>query len=189
MHLMILGAPGSGKGTQGQLLADHLRIPKVSSGELLRTAVKEGTALGREARGYMDRGLLVPDGVVLGLIREILDSPAGARGILMDGFPRTVPQAEAVDRFLADRSEQVDLVLLLDVPASELVDRLLSRAAKEGRSDDNPESIKQRLAVYQEQTAPLVAYYEKHGVVRRVDGMGSVEEIQGRVREAVGVKA
>ena len=189
MHLMILGAPGSGKGTPGQLLADHLGIPKVSSGELLRAAVSQRTPLGLEAKGYMDRGDLVPDEVIVGLIREILDSKAGARGVLMDGFPRTVPQAEAVDRFLAEREAQVDLVLLLDVAEGELVQRLLARAAKEGRSDDNLESIKQRLRVYHRQTAPLVAYYEKQGVVKRVAGMGSVDEIQSRVREAVGALA
>ena len=189
MHLMILGAPGSGKGTQGQLLADHLGIPKVSSGELLRAAVSQRTPLGLEAKGYMDRGDLVPDEVIVGLIREILDSKAGARGVLMDGFPRTVPQAEAVDRFLAEREAQVDLVLLLDVAEGELVQRLLARAAKEGRSDDNLESIKQRLRVYHRQTAPLVAYYEKQGVVKRVAGMGSVDEIQARVRGAVGLEA
>jgi adenylate kinase len=186
MYLMILGAPGSGKGTQGKLIAGHLGIAEVSTGELLRAAVRDGTPLGRQAKGYMDQGLLVPDPVILGLIRGILDSPAGRRGMLMDGFPRTVPQAEAVDRFLAERKERVDLVLVLEVADDELVKRLLARAAKEGRSDDNPESIKQRLAVYERQTAPLVAYYERQGVVRRVAGAGCVEEIQARVREAVG---
>jgi adenylate kinase len=186
MYLMILGAPGSGKGTQGKLIAGHLGIAEVSTGDLLRAAAREGTPLGLKAKVYMDQGLLVPDPVILGLIREILDSPAGRRGILMDGFPRTVPQAEAVDGFLAERGARVDLVLLLEVEEGELVQRLLARAAKEGRSDDNLESIKQRLAVYQRQTAPLVAYYERQGVVRRIPGSGRVEEIQSRVREAVG---
>ena len=189
MYLMILGAPGSGKGTQGQLIARHLGIAEVSTGALLRAAVKDGTPLGRQAQGYMDQGLLVPDQVVLALIREILDSPTAARGVLMDGFPRTVPQAVAVDQMLRDRKARVDMVLLLDVAESELVQRLLARAAKEGRSDDNLESIKQRLRVYHEQTAPLVAYYDQQGVVRRIAGMGSVDEIQGRVREAVGLEA
>jgi len=186
MYLMILGAPGSGKGTQGKLLAEHLGIPQISTGELLRSAVQRGTALGREARGYMDRGLLVPDGVVLGLIREILDSPDAARGVLMDGFPRTVLQAQAVDTILAERGARVDRVLLLEVDEAELVRRLLGRAAKEGRSDDNLDSIKQRLTVYHQQTAPLVAYYEKQGAVRRIAGMGAVDEIQKRMREAAG---
>jgi adenylate kinase len=185
MHLMILGAPGSGKGTQGQLIAKHLGIAEISTGELLRAAAKQGTPLGLEARKYMDKGLLVPDQVILSLIREILDSPAGRRGMLMDGFPRTVPQAEAVDAFLAGRKERVDLVLVLEVPEDELVKRLLARAAKEGRSDDNLESIKQRLQVYHTQTSPLVAYYERQGVVRCVAGAGTVDEIQARVRKAV----
>ena len=189
MHLMILGAPGSGKGTQGKLLAEHLGIPQVSSGELLRSAVSQRTPLGLEAKAYMDRGDLVPDRVIVGLIREILDSRAGAHGILMDGFPRTVPQAEAVDRFLAERDGQVDLVLQLDVDEGELVKRLLARASKEGRSDDNLESIRRRLRVYHQQTAPLIAYYEKQGVVRKVPGMGSVDDIQSRVRDAVGAPA
>jgi adenylate kinase len=189
VHLMILGAPGSGKGTQGQLLAQHLGIAGISTGELLRSAAKQGTTLGLEAKTYMDRGLLVPDAVILSLIREILDSPAGRKGMLMDGFPRTVPQAEAVDRFLAERKERVDLVLVLEVPEEELVKRLLARAAKEGRSDDNLESIKQRLQVYHTQTAPLVAYYERQGVVRCVPGAGTVDDIQARVRKAVGSKA
>lgn len=186
MHLMILGAPGSGKGTQGQLVAKHLGIAEISTGEMLRSAVKQGTPLGLEAKTYMDKGLLVPDAVILSLIREILDSPAGKKGMLMDGFPRTVPQAEAVDKFLAERKERVDLVLVLEVPEEELVKRLLARAAKEARSDDNFESIQQRLKVYHEQTAPLVAYYERQGVVRCVAGAGTVEDIQARVRKAVG---
>ena len=189
MYLMVLGAPGSGKGTQGKLLAEHLTIPQISTGELLRAAVKQGTPLGREAKGYMDQGLLVPDQVVLGLIQEILDSKAAVRGVLMDGFPRTVPQATAVDRILAERKARVDVVLLLDVAEDELVKRLLGRAAKEGRSDDNLESIKQRLQVYHDQTAPLISYFDQQGVVRRIGGMGGVDDIQARVRQAVGGKA
>jgi len=185
MYLMILGAPGSGKGTQGKLLAEFLRVPEVSTGELLRAAVKQGTALGREAKKYMDRGELVPDDVVLGLIKEILDSKEAARGVMMDGFPRTVAQARAVDGLLAGKQAKVDRVVLLDVSEEELVKRLLARAAKEGRSDDNLESIKTRLKVYHSQTAPLISYYEKQGVVRRVQGMGSVDEIQKRARAAV----
>jgi adenylate kinase len=184
MYLMILGAPGSGKGTQGKLLAEHLRVPQVSTGELLRAAVAKGSPLGTQAKGFMDQGLLVPDEVIFGLIREILDSPPATGGVLMDGFPRTLPQAEAVDRMLAERKARVDRVLVLEVDEEELVQRLLGRAAKEGRSDDNLESIRQRLTVYHAQTAPLIAYYERQGVVRRVPGMGDVQAIQGRMREA-----
>lgn len=185
MYLMILGAPGSGKGTQGKLLAEHLGVPQVSTGELLRAAVKGGTPLGVKAKGFMDQGLLVPDEIIFGLIREILGSPPAQRGVLMDGFPRTVPQAEAVDGMLVERSARVDRVLVLDVDEEELVQRLLGRAAKEGRSDDNIDSIRQRLKVYHAQTAPLIDFYERRGVVRRVPGMGSVEEIQVRMQETV----
>jgi len=185
MYVMILGAPGSGKGTQGKILAGHLGIPQVSTGDLLRAAVKAGTPLGAKAKGFMDQGLLVPDDVIIGLIREILDSDAGRSGVLMDGFPRTVAQAEAVDRILAERRAKVDHVALLEVDEPELVQRLLGRAAKEGRSDDNLESITQRLRVFHEQTAPLVAYYDRQGVVRRVPGMGDIDAIQQRLRAAV----
>jgi adenylate kinase len=185
MYLMILGAPGSGKGTQGKLLAEFLKVPEVSTGELLRAAVKQGTPLGKEAKTYMDRGDLVPDSVIIGLIREILDAGEAARGVMMDGFPRTVAQAQAVDKLLAEKQARVDHVVLLDVTEQELVKRLLARAAKEGRSDDNLQSIKQRLKVYHDQTAPLISYYEKQGVVRRVPGMGSIEDIQNRAREAL----
>jgi adenylate kinase len=184
MYLMILGAPGSGKGTQGKLLAEHLAVPEVSTGELLRAAVKQGTALGKQAKTFMDRGELVPDDVILGLIREILDAGA-KRGMMMDGFPRTVAQAKAVDKLLAEKKAKVDRVVLLDVAEEELTKRLLARAAKEGRSDDNLESIRTRLKVYHDQTQPLIAYYEKQGVVRRVPGMGSVDDIQKRAREAL----
>jgi adenylate kinase len=181
---MILGAPGSGKGTQGRLLAEHLGVPQVSTGELLRAAVKQATPLGLKAKGFMDQGLLVPDEVVLGLIQEILDSPTAEQGVLMDGFPRTIPQAEAVDRMLKARRTKVDGVFTLEVAEQELVSRLLARAAKEGRSDDNPESIRQRLAVYRKETEPLIAYYRRQGVVREVDGMGTVQAIQTRLRAA-----
>jgi adenylate kinase len=185
MYLVILGAPGSGKGTQAKRLAEHLAIPQISSGELLRRAVTGGTLLGRAAKGYMDRGLLVPDDVILGLIEEILGSAEAAGGVLMDGFPRTVAQAEAVDRLLGAHAAGVDAVVLLEVEEEELVRRLLGRAAIEGRSDDNLDSIRQRLRVYQDQTAPLVAYYERRGLVRRVAGSGSVAEIAERARRAV----
>lgn len=185
MDVIILGAPGSGKGTQGKLLAQHLGIPQISTGDLIRAAMKDSTPLGVKAKAYYDQGLLVPDEIIFGLIDEILSSAAAARGVLMDGFPRTIPQAEAVDRLLELKRRRVDRVVVLDVEVEELVQRLLARASKEGRADDNPESIRQRLRVYEEQTAPLIGHYEKKGVVRKVMGMGSVDDIQARVREAV----
>ena len=183
-NVMILGAPGSGKGTQGKILAAHLGIPQVSTGDLIRAAMKAQTPLGIKAKGFYDQGLLVPDELIFGLIQEILDSPPATKGVLMDGFPRTIPQAEAVDTMLKVKQARVDRVVLLEVPESELVQRLLGRAAKEGRADDNIESITQRLKVFQQQTAPLIAFYEGRGIVKRVAGQGDVDEIQQRMRQA-----
>jgi adenylate kinase len=184
VDLIILGAPGSGKGTQGALLSTRLAIPKISTGDLLRAAVRDGTPLGRKARGFMDQGLLVPDEIILGLIGEVLHSEAAKRGVIMDGFPRTLPQAEAVDRLLAPLGRQVDRVLLIDVSEEELIDRMVKRAAIEGRADDTPETIRRRQEVYREQTAPLIAFYDRRNLVTRVNGLGTIEEIAGRMAGA-----
>ena len=184
MDLIILGAPGSGKGTQGALLSTRLGIPKISTGDLLRAAVKDGTRLGTEAKGYMEKGLLVPDQIILGLIEEVLGSAEAAQGVIMDGFPRTEAQAEAVDKLLTAQQRQVDKVLLIDVPEEELVQRMVRRAEIEGRSDDTPDTIRKRQGVYQQQTAPLIAFYDRRNLVTRVDGKGTVEEIAERVHEA-----
>ena len=184
MDLIILGAPGSGKGTQGALLSTRLAIPKVSTGDLLRAAVEAGTPLGAKAKGYMDQGLLVPDEVILGLIEEVLHSDEAAGGVIMDGFPRTLPQAEAVDRLLEPLGRRVDRVLLIDVDEEALIDRMVKRARIEGRADDTPETIRRRQEVYREQTAPLIAFYEARGVVTRVDGLGAIDQIAERMYEA-----
>jgi len=186
MNIILLGPPGSGKGTQGALLAERSRASRVSTGDLLRTAVRDATPLGKEAKSYMDRGLLVPDGVVLGLIEDVLNSPRAKSGIIMDGFPRTTAQAEEVDRLLDARKMQIDNVLNFEVPDDELVRRMQGRAAKEGRTDDTPAAFQQRLAVYREQTAPLIAYYRMRGTLVTVPAVGAVEEIAKRVRKAVG---
>jgi adenylate kinase len=184
VDLIILGAPGSGKGTQGALLSTRLAIPKISTGDLLRAAVKDGTPLGTKAKGFMDQGLLVPDEIILGLIEEVLESDAAARGVIMDGFPRTLPQAEAVDRLLAPLGRTVDRVLLIDVSDDELIARMVKRAAIEGRTDDTPETIRRRQAVYREQTAPLIAFYDRRNLVTRVNGLGTVEAIAERMARA-----
>jgi adenylate kinase len=186
MNIILLGPPGSGKGTQGALLSKHTGLPRVSTGDLLRDGVERDTTLGREAKQYMDQGLLVPDTVILGLIAEVLASPEAKGGIIMDGFPRTVAQAEAVERLLAGRQAAVDHVLCIDLPEDELVRRMMGRAKREGRDDDTPETIRQRFAVYAEQTAPLIAFYTERGLLTNLAGMGSIEEIAGRVREVVG---
>ncbi|MSR05966.1 MAG: adenylate kinase [Gemmatimonadetes bacterium] len=187
MNVILLGPPGCGKGTQGALLAKELGAPRVSTGDLLRAAVKDGTPLGVTATGFMDKGLLVPDEVILGLISEVLARPEAGKGILMDGFPRTTAQADAVGDLLAKRGTQVDAVLSLEVPDAELVTRMQGRAAAEGRADDKPDAFNLRLKVYREQTAPLIAYYRERGKLKEVAGMGTVEEIARAVRKALGL--
>lgn len=186
MNIILLGPPGSGKGTQGQLLAERIGIARVSTGDLLRDAARNGTALGKRARSYMDQGLLVPDDVILGLLREVLASPKASSGVIMDGFPRTVAQAEAVDTLLAERKQRVDRVVLFGVEDQELVRRITGRAAAEGRSDDTPESFGRRLVAYRDQTQPLVDFYRKRGILVEVDAVGSIPEIAVRIQKRVG---
>lgn len=181
MNLVLLGPPGSGKGTQGALLTQRTGWLRISTGDLLREAVKQGTELGRRAQGFMDRGELVPDEVILGLLEEVLSRPEAQRGVVMDGFPRTVAQAEKVDQVLAARGQRVDRVLFFEVPEAELLRRVLGRSQAENRSDDTPEAFRRRLAVYREQTAPLVDYYRKRGVLAEIDGTGTVEQILQRI--------
>ena len=185
MNIILFGPPGAGKGTQGALLSERTGLPKIATGDLIRAAMREGTALGKKARKYYDQGHLVPDAIIVDLIRELLSSPDLADGLIMDGFPRTPTQADAVDAELAERGARVDHVLSLAVPESELVRRLSGRAQAEGRSDDTPEAIQQRLTVYREETAPVMAHYSGQGVVAEIDGTGSVEEIAARIGEVL----
>ncbi len=186
MFILLLGAPGSGKATQGKILAERLNLPKITTGDLLRAAVKEGTPLGREAKRYMDDGKLVPDTVILSLIKEELAKPEANQGAVLDGFPRTAPQAELVDRTLGERGQRLNHILLLDVPEEELVRRMMGRATQEGRSDDTPEAIKTRLQVYQRDTAPLIAHYSQRGIVRRVPGSGTIDDIATEIKRIIG---
>lgn len=186
MFILILGAPGSGKGTQGKLLAERLGIPKIATGDILRAAVAQNSPLGRQAKQFMDAGDLVPDTIILDLIRAELGTSAAAGGAVLDGFPRTAAQAELVDGLLAERGHRLNHVLLLDVDEEELVRRILERATLEGRSDDTEAAVRNRLAVYQRDTAPLVAYYAPRGNLHRVPGTGSIAEIAEEIRRAVG---
>lgn len=186
MFILILGAPGSGKGTQGQRLAERLGIPKITTGDILRGAVQAKTPLGRQAQRYMDAGNLVPDHLVLDLIKAELGTPAATAGAVLDGFPRTAAQAELVDRLLAERGQRLNHVLLLDVDEEELVRRILARARVEGRSDDTEQAVRTRLAVYQRDTAPLVAHYAPRGNLHRVPGGGTIDEIAEEIRRIVG---
>jgi len=180
MVWIFLGPPGAGKGTQAALLAEQLAVPHISTGDLLRGAVAKDTELGRKARSYMETGELVPDELMLGLVRDILDR---AKGCILDGFPRTAVQADALAGMLRELGLEIRGVLRLDVPDQVLVDRIAGRAREESRTDDSQETVRNRLKVYAEQTAPLVDYYRSAGKLVEVDGEGSIPEIQARIRE------
>jgi len=188
MRLILLGPPGAGKGTQAQRLVERHGIVQLSTGEMLRAAVKAGTPVGRKAEAIMARGDLVPDEVVVAIVSDRIDQPDARRGFILDGFPRTVPQAEALERILAEKGLRLDGVIELKVDEGALVKRLESRIAEmtargeSVRADDNPEALKTRLGVYRKQTAPLIDYYGKKGTLKSVDGMASV----GQVAEAIG---
>ncbi len=181
MRIVFLGPPGTGKGTQAKLIGKRLGMPAISTGDMLREAVRRETALGRRAKAIMEAGGLVPDEVVIGLIRERIGSPDAAGGFLLDGFPRTIAQAESLERLLEDNGTPLDAVVNLAVPEATLLERLLGRCEQEGRSDDRPETIRERLRVYGEKTAPLVAFYEASGLLAHVDGVGSVDDVTGRI--------
>ena len=186
MFILLLGAPGSGKGTQGRILGDRLGLPKITTGDILRAAAKAGTPLGVEAKKFMDSGRLVPDGVILSMIKDELAKPEARTGAILDGFPRTAAQAELVDGTLGERGQRLNHIILLDVPEEELVRRMTARARQEGRPDDTPAAIKMRLDVYQRDTAPLVAHYTQRGIVKRVMGVGLVDEIATEIKRVIG---
>jgi len=184
-RLLLLGPPGAGKGTQATRLAERYGIPQISTGDMLRAAVAAGTELGRRARALMERGELVPDDLVIGVAAARLAQDDAAEGFVLDGFPRTVAQAEAL-RSLLDRSGlQLERCVAMAVDEGAIVRRLLLRARVEGRKDDNEATIRERMRVYREQTAPLIAYYRTQGILAEVDGMGSVDEVARRIEEAL----
>lgn len=185
MRLVLLGAPGSGKGTQASRLRQELGVPHISTGEMLRQAVAEGTPLGRQVEDVMARGELVPDGLMLGLLEERLSRTDVAGGFILDGYPRNLAQCRALEDLLARLGKPLDRVLLLEVPSELLIQRLAGRAAQEGRSDDSPEAVRQRLRVYESQTAPVVEYFAAKSRLRRVDGVGTVEEVSRRLIAAL----
>ncbi len=210
MRLILLGAPGVGKGTQGDLLAAKYQRPKISTGDILREAVRNKTPMGIQAKACMDQGKLVPDAVVIGIVKDKLGEPVCAKGFLLDGFPRTVPQAEELGAILKARGLKLDRVVNIAVPRENIVRRLTGRRScpkcqavfhvefsppkREGicdrcggelvqRSDDTRETVENRLSVYEEQTAPLIAYYRQRGLLSDVDGAGPVEQVQQRIVE------
>jgi adenylate kinase len=182
MRIVILGAPGSGKGTQAALLVKELGLTHISSGELLRSAAKAGTELGLKAKSIIDRGELVSDEIMLGLIKERLSQPDVEDGFILDGYPRNIVQAGALDGLLNDLNKPVDEALQIDVDVEMAIMRIARRAAKEGRSDDTEEVARNRMKIYSQQTAPVVDFYASKGVLTRVLGDGTAEEVFQRIR-------
>ena len=208
MNIVLLGAPGAGKGTQGQKLVEEFGIAHISTGDLLRGAVKAQSELGKQAKAYMDAGQLVPDSLVIDLVKERLAQPDAQKGFMLDGFPRNIAQAETLDAELKDMGVELDAALLVDVPFDVIVDRLSSRRTCrscgytagptvavcprcEGemyqRDDDKPETISKRLDTYQNQTQPLIDYYESHGILKSVDGNRAVDEVYVDVKKVLAV--
>jgi adenylate kinase len=184
MRLILFGPPGAGKGTQAKLLEKKLGIVQLSTGDMFRNAIKNQTPLGKKVKAIMDSGQLVSDEVVVDMVAEAIEDPKFSQGYILDGFPRTVAQAEAFDNLLASNGEQLDAFVAMEVPDEELITRLVSRG--QGREDDTPDKIKVRLQVYKDETAPVLGYYESKGQAKIVDGLGSIDEIQDRLLDALG---
>lgn len=185
MNLILFGPPAAGKGTQAKRLVETRGMIQLSTGDMLRAAIASGSELGRECQAIMSRGDLVPDAVVIALIEAQLKAAEDAGGAIFDGFPRTVAQAEALDAMLAKRGAQIDSVIRLKVDDAALTDRIGKRFAEQGRADDNPETFKDRLAVYNRQTAPLLPYYTDQGKLTEVDGMGDIASVAAAIDAAL----
>lgn len=185
-NLVLFGGPGSGKGTQSAKIIDRYSLYHISTGEVLRDHIARGTELGKTADAYISKGQLIPDDLMVAILADVLDSSAaGKKGVVFDGFPRTVPQAHALDKMLAERGMKLDGVIGLEVPDEELVSRMISRGKETGRADDNPETIKNRLSVYHSQTQPLRDHYMAQGRYKAIDGIGDVDEIFSRISEHI----
>ena len=185
LNIVIFGAPGSGKGTQSELIIKEYGLDHISTGDVLRSEIKNETELGQIAKGFIEKGQLVPDELIVDMLAKVLDSKENSKGVIFDGFPRTIPQAKALKEMLNKRGTDVSVMLNLQVEEEELINRLLERGKISGRSDDNLETIKSRLEVYHNQTAPLADYYVGEGQHVVIKGMGTIEEIFGRIKEAV----
>jgi adenylate kinase len=184
VRVVLLGPPGAGKGTQAQLLAGRLGVPAISTGDMLRAAVSAGSELGGRVKSVMASGALVDDALMAEVVRERIAQPDAANGYLLDGYPRTLPQAETLAGILRDAGQELDAVVLVDVPEDELVRRALLR----GRDDDKEDVIRERLRVYREKTEPLIGYYRERGLLREIDGNLSVEEVTSRIFAIFGIK-
>lgn len=177
-NIVIFGAPGSGKGTQSDKMIAKYGFKHISTGDVLRNEIKNGTELGKTAKGYIDNGQLIPDDLMVNILASVYDSFGKEHeGVIFDGFPRTIPQAEALKKMLAERGHKVAAMIELDVPEDELMKRLILRGKQSGRSDDNEDTIKKRLTVYHNQTAPLIDWYEKEGIHHHINGLGDLDRI------------
>jgi len=185
LNIVVFGAPGSGKGTQSELIIEKYGLHHISTGEILRDEIERKTALGVIAEQYISQGQLVPDQLIVDMFAELLDKTSNSKGYIFDGFPRTISQAEALDRMLRDRSTSIAAVFNLSVEEPELIERLLKRGEESGRSDDNLETIQSRLNVYQEQTVPLKEYYKKKGRLFKIKGSGSLEDIFESITDVI----
>jgi adenylate kinase len=213
MNIILIGPPGAGKGTQAKRMIDRLGVPQISTGDMFRAAVKDGTPMGKKAKEYMDKGALVPDEVVIGVVNERFGKPDCKKGFILDGFPRTLEQAKALDGLLKKLGTKLDHVVVIEVPDDFLVDRLTGRRTCRGcnymhhikydppkkpgvcdkcggelyqRDDDKEETIRQRLKTYHDQTSPLIKYYSAQGVVRKINGTLSMEQVQNAIKAAIG---
>ena len=185
LNIVIFGAPGSGKGTQSERIVEKYGINHISTGDVLRAEIKNGTELGKTAKGYIDQGQLIPDELMIDILASVFDSFKDSKGVIFDGFPRTIAQAEALKKMLAERGLDVSVMVDLDVPEEELMVRLIKRGKDSGRADDNEETIKKRLHVYHSQTAPLIDWYKNEKKYQHINGLGTMEGIFAEICEAV----
>ncbi|MEG1642569.1 MAG: adenylate kinase [Bacteroidales bacterium] len=187
LNIVIFGAPGSGKGTQSERMIEKYGLAHISTGDVLRAEIKSGSELGKTAKEYISKGLLLPDNLIVDILADILDKQKKSKGVIFDGFPRTIPQAEALKEMLSERGMDISIVLGLEVEEEELISRLLNRGKISGRSDDNMETIKNRLDVYHNQTNPLKDYYIKEGKYSKIKGAGNIDEIFGQIKKAIAI--
>ena len=185
LNIVIFGAPGSGKGTQSERIVEKYGINHISTGDVLRAEIKNGTELGKTAKGYIDQGQLIPDELMIDILASVIDSFKDSKGVIFDGFPRTIAQAEALKKMLAERGQDVSVMVDLEVPEDELMVRLIKRGKDSGRADDNEETIKKRLHVYHSQTAPLIDWYKNEKKYQHINGLGTMEGIFAEICEAI----
>ena len=185
LNIVIFGAPGSGKGTQSERIVEKYGINHISTGDVLRAEIKNGTELGKTAKGYIDQGQLIPDELMIDILASVFDSFKDSKGVIFDGFPRTIAQAEALKKMLAERGQDVSVMVDLDVPEEELMVRLIKRGKDSGRADDSEETIKKGLHVYHSQTAPLIDWYKNEKKYQHINGLGTMEGIFAEICEAI----